>query len=228
MKSKIVWQWAALISLSLFFIGCKKEIKQSDKVTQENGSSSPLGITCISNGIQFVKTDSLSQARGAYSWVDGPLGIGLTNKILVVGGIKNDGNVSERVDIYNTSTDSWTDKILSSRRWEQALAAAGTKIGITGGEDPYTEQYTDRVDIYDVSSDVWTVSHLSSARMGIAGVGYGNSLYFAGGTAIYQNVDVYNTLTGTWSTLTMPHGRIYAARCRHGQQNHFCWRRRRK
>ena len=213
MKSKTIWQWAALITLSLFFIGCKKDINQTEanKLMQENGISSPQGIMCIPNTIHFLKTESLSQARGADQSIDGPLGIGLTNKILVVGGIRNDGNVSERVDIYNTSTDSWTDKILSSRRWEQALAAAGTKIGITGGEDPYTEENTDRVDIYDVSSDIWTVSHLSSARRGIAGVGYGNFLYFAGGSPIVKTVDIYSTLTGAWSIITMPHARIYAA-----------------
>jgi hypothetical protein len=214
MKSKTTWQCAALIILSLFFIGCKKDIKEADKLIQENGSSSTLGITCIPNGIQFFKQDSLSQARGSDQWIDGPLGIGLTNKVLIVGGIKNDGNLSQRVDIYNTSTDSWTDKILSSRRWEQALASAGTKIGITGGENPYTDTYTDRVDIYDVVSDVWTVSHLSKARIGIAGVGYGNFLYFAGGNQgnpLSRTIDVYNTLTGTWTILKLPHARMYAA-----------------
>ena len=130
MKSKIVWQWAALISLSLFFIGCKKEIKQSDKVTQENGSSSPLGIMCIANGIQFFKTESLSQARGQ----TGPLGIGLANKVLFIGGFKKDGNFSEHVDIYNTSTDSWTDKILSEKKEYPVIAAGGTKIGIAGAK----------------------------------------------------------------------------------------------
>jgi hypothetical protein len=217
MKSKIVWRWAALISFSLFFIGCKKEINQTDanKIMQENGTSSPLGIMCIPNSIHFLKTESLSQARGSILEIDGPLGIGLANKILIIGGAKNDGNISEHVDIYNTSTDSWTVKILSSRRSQQALAAGGTKIGIAGGEDlPNT---TDRVDIYDVSTDVWTVSHLSSPRQGIAGVGYGDSLYFAGGepisggSTIVKTVDVYSTKTGAWSLLKMPHARMYAA-----------------
>ena len=217
MKSKLIWQWAAFISLSLFFIGCKKEIKQSDKVTQENGTSSPLGIMCIPNTIHFLKTESLSQARGSFEDIDGPQGIGLANKILVIGGTKNDNNTSEHVDIYNTSTDSWTVKLLFSRREQYALAAAGTKIGIAGGESP--SNTTDTVNIYDVSSDVWTVDHLSSPRQGIAGVGYGDSLYFAGGelsfggsaSMIVNTIDVYNTLTSTWSLLTMPHVRMYAA-----------------
>jgi Galactose oxidase, central domain len=213
MKSRTMWQCAAIISLSLFFIGCKKDIKETNKPIQEDGSSSTLGITCIPNGIQFFKQDSLSQARGSDAWNNGPLGTGLTNKILIVGGLKNDDNLSERVDIYNTTTNTWTDKILSSRRWEQALAAAGTKIGIAGGENPYSGSgsTTDRVDIYDVNSDIWTVSHLSSPRIGIAGVGYGNFLYFAGGTPIVKTIDVYNTITGVWSILKLPHARMYAA-----------------
>jgi len=217
MKSKIIWQWTALFSISLFFIGCKKEIKQieANKLTQENGTSSPLGITCIANSIHFLKTESLSQARGSIDELDGPLGIGLANKILVVGGDKNNKDISEHVDIYNTTTDSWTVKILSSRRNQYALAAAGTKIGIAGGEN--LPNPTDRVDIYDVSSDVWTVSHLSSPRQGVAGVGYGDSLYFAGGELSYggsmivKTVDIYSTPTGAWSLIKLPHARMYAA-----------------
>jgi Kelch motif len=217
MKSKIKWQCAVLITLSLFFISCKKAINQTEanNLIKENGTSSPLGIMCIPNSIHYLKKDSLSQARGASYEFDGPQGIGLANKILVVGGVNNNKQTSEHVDIYNTSTGSWTVKILSSRREQYALAAAGTKIGIAGGEDPPNP--TDRVDIYDVSSDVWTVSHLSSPRQGIAGVGYGNSLYFGGGelsfggSMIVNTVDVYNTLTGTWSLLTMPHVRMFAA-----------------
>ncbi len=87
MKSKIVWRWAALISLSLFFIGCKKEIKQTeaDKLMQDNGSSSHAW-----NHLYF-KRDSIFQNRILIAGEGtedgyGPLGIGLANKVLIIGG----------------------------------------------------------------------------------------------------------------------------------------------
>ena len=215
MKSKIKWQCAALITLSLFFIGCKKEIKENeaDKLLQENGTSSPQGIMCIANSIQFFKTESLLQARAETE------SIGLANKVLFIGGVKkNTDFLSERIDIYNTSTDSWTSSSLAERKFYPALAATGTKIGIAGGENPYQDANSDRVDIYDVSTDSWTVSQLSSQRQGVAGVGYGDYLYFAGGSTDYfggatggvtKTIDVYSTSTGVWSKLKLSQARSY-------------------
>jgi Kelch motif len=211
MKSKIPWQYAAILLFSLISLDCKKDINQKEmaRLTQDDGSATTLGITCISNGIQFFKTESLSQAR------EFSMGIGLSNKVLFVGGNKLSGNeISARVDIYNTISDSWTDKILKEGTLNnavvgkvgQALAAGGTKIGIAGGEIGIDGPLSDRVDIYDVNSDLWTISHLSVPRVEAAGVGYGDSLYFAGGSSGGKNrksIDVYNTLNGSWSKLSL-------------------------
>ena len=209
MNPKILWQCAAILLFSFIFPACKKDINQTEKahLIQDDGSATTLGITCISNGIQFFKSESLSQAR------EFPLGIGLTNKVLFVGGFKqtSQGSVaSEHVDIYNTSTDSWTDKILSERKENEALAAAGTKIGIAGGDilnnNGPSGPISDQVDIYDVNSDTWTVSQLSTRRSEAAGVGYGDFLYFAGGignSKAHKTIDVYNTLNGSWTQLSL-------------------------
>ena len=204
MKPKILWQYAAILFLSFIFSACKKDINQKETalLVKDDGTATPLGITCIPNGIQFFKTESLSQARGDL----GPLGIGLSNKVLFVGGLNNNGQFSARADIYNTSSDSWTDKILSERKIFQAVAAGGTKIAIAGGQDGITSQLSDQVDIYDVNSDTWTVSHLSVRRSSAAGVSYGDSLYFAGGfgnNGVHKTIDVYNTRNGSWSKLSM-------------------------
>jgi Kelch motif len=205
MKSKILWQYTAILFLSIIFTSCKKDISQTEKAqfVQDEGLTNGPVITCIPNGIQFFKTEALSQARGNL----GPLGIGLGNRVLFVGGMKNTGGFSARVDIYHTSSDSWTDKILSEEgKVFQAIAAGGTKIAIAGGQNAITNQLSDQVDIYDVNSHVWTISHLSVRRSSAAGVGYGDSLYFAGGFGknnVLKSIDVYNTVSGTWSKLSM-------------------------
>ena len=215
MKSKILWQFAAFLFLSFIFPACKKDINQKEtaRLVQDDGSATTLGITCISNGIQFFKTESLSQAREL------SLGIGLTNKVLFVGGQKKTPGSfilpSGRVDIYNTSSDSWTQKTFTFKDGTfdnatvgtagQALAAGGTKIGIAGGAFG-DGTISDRVNIYDVNSDTWTISQLSIPRDGAAGVGYGDSLYFAGGFSDgkdRKSIDVYNTLVGVWSKLSL-------------------------
>jgi hypothetical protein len=218
MKSKILWQCTALFLLSFIFPACKKEIKQmgTTQPTQADGSANSLDVTCIPNGIQFFKTEALSLARS------NPLGIGLSNKVLFVEGSKRIPGPSGpffvpcgRVDIYNTTSDSWTHKILREEvinnsvqgKTGQALAAAGTKIGVAGGAFEIDGTRSDRVDIYDVNSDSWTVSHMSVRRVEAAGVGYGNLLYFAGGfgnnNKEHKSIDVYNTLNGSWSQLSL-------------------------
>jgi hypothetical protein len=64
-----------------------------------------------------------------------------------------------------------------------------------------------------VNSDVWTISHLSIPRGAAAGVGYGDSLYFAGGVGSksYKRIDVYNTLNGSWSKLSLSLARFNLA-----------------
>ena len=216
MKSKIPWQYAAILLFSLISLDCKKDINQKEmaRLTQDDGSATTLGITCISNGIQFFKTEALSQARELSK------GIGLGNKVLFVGGQKKipGGFIvpSARVDIYNTSSDSWTDKIFTFNEGTfnnatvgttgQALAAGGTKIGIAGGVFG-DGTISDRLDIYDVNSDVWTISQLPTLRAEAAGVGYGDFLYFAGGFGkkinAHKSIDVYNTLNGSWTKLSL-------------------------
>jgi hypothetical protein len=107
----------------------------------------------------------------------------------------------------NTSSDSWTDKILSEKKSSTAIAAAGTKIGIAGGRSSIDGTFSDRVDIYDVNSDTWTISQLPTLRAEAAGVGYGDFLYFAGGFGkkinAHKSIDVYSTLNGSWTKLSL-------------------------
>jgi len=211
MKSKILWQYAAILFLSIIFTSCKKDISQTEKaqLVQDDGLKSGLITTCIPSGIQFFKTESLSQARG----ILGLLGIGLSNKVLFIQGLKQNEDGSKRVDIYNTTSDSWTVKILSEGKIDQAIAAGGTKIGIAGGEGGTAGGYSNQVDIYDVNSNAWTVSHLSVPRGLAAGVSYGDSLYFAGGLnpTPLKTIDVYNTLNGSWSKFSLSRARFNLA-----------------
>jgi hypothetical protein len=58
------------------------------------------------------------------------------------------------------------------------------------------------MDIYNVTSGSWTTSTLSIPRYELAATSSQNLVFFGGGwngTTIYDRVDIYNTLNGSWS-----------------------------
>lgn len=106
---------------------------------------------------------------------------------------------------------------LSQQRHVGAVAAVGTKIFFAGGRYPPVSpgpNFTSRVDIYDISTNSWSVTELSQPRWGLTAVSSGSKVFFAGGTATQtqsgttvsqtKRIDVYDDLTGLWSTLEMP------------------------
>jgi hypothetical protein len=69
---------------------------------------------------------------------------------------------SDRVDICNVTSGSWTTATLSVPRWNLAAASAGNLIFFAGGEDETT--YSNQVDIYNVSDGSWSTAKLSQER----------------------------------------------------------------
>ncbi|MBL7752093.1 MAG: hypothetical protein JNN29_11970 [Chitinophagaceae bacterium] len=106
---------------------------------------------------------------------------------------------------------------LSQQRHVGAVATVGTKIFFAGGRFPPLSpgpNFSSRVDIYDISTNSWSTTELSQPRWGLTAVTSGNRVYFAGGTATQtqagttvsqtKRIDVYDNLTGLWSTMEMP------------------------
>ncbi len=106
---------------------------------------------------------------------------------------------------------------LSQQRHVGAVAAVGTKIFFAGGRYPPVSpgpNFTSRVDIFDISTNSWSTAELSQPRWGLTAVTSGTKVFFAGGTATQtqsgttvsqtKRIDVYDDLTGSWSTLEMP------------------------
>ncbi|MEO6219503.1 MAG: kelch repeat-containing protein, partial [Ginsengibacter sp.] len=132
------------------------------------------------------------------------------NKILFAGGVRDAGN-SARVDIYDITTNTWSNAELSQDREFIVAASVGSKIFFAGGEkdpwgySPTSGTITSRVDIYDASNNSWSTAELSTARAGIAASSVGSKVLFVGG---YSNVvDIYDNSTNTWSTSSLSEAR---------------------
>lgn len=148
---------------------------------------------------QIWTTAELSQAR---------IGVGLVANgdiMAVCGGYYNTESTvlaSDRADIYNAATNTWTQADISVARYAGAIAAAGAKIIYAGGFDADNDP-SDAVDIYDTATQLWTTSTLPAGPRGyIRGMGIGNKAYFMGGatsSVFTTTVQIYDSLTDTWS-----------------------------
>ena len=144
------------------------------------------------------------------------MGVGsLGNKIFFAGGFEvtgfQNGFVSNKVDIYDVLSDSWSVGIgtLSEARCSPVVASVGSKILFAGGNISCGRggPISGRVDIYDVATKTWTVSDLSETREGMSSIVIDAKVFFVGGTIWmdFRNgvpsykMDIYDNNTQGWS-----------------------------
>ena len=156
--------------------------------------------------ITIPRTFALSQARE--SLVATTVG----NKAIFAGGYVSGNTYSNVVDIYDSSTNTWSTATLSQARRLLSATTVGTKAIFAGGgvaTFPYTSNV---VDIYDASNGTWSTATLSQARESPSATTVGTKAIFAGGgvaTFPYTSnvVDIYDSSSNTWSTATLSQAR---------------------
>lgn len=121
---------------------------------------------------------------------------------------------TNRVDIYNNATNTWSTAALSQARAGITVASAGNKILFIGGTwitVQGVQKYYYKTDVYDVVTNTWSVVPLSISRTDMGVTSAGNKVFIAGGTLLNGNrsnrVDVYDASTDSWSTMTLPAAR---------------------
>lgn len=108
-----------------------------------------------------------------------------------------------------------------------SIGAAGSKVVFAGGPNRFDNSSTWSntspsaiVDIYDRNSQSWTKSQLSVARQAIGVVSCGNKIFFAGGAtheinfnegAVFDNIDIYDVSTNTWTVAHLSEARTNVA-----------------
>ncbi|MCF8368094.1 MAG: hypothetical protein K9G76_03570 [Bacteroidales bacterium] len=130
----------------------------------------------------------------------------------------NSSVVTNRVDIYDYASGTWSIDSLSVARGGLAASACGDYILFCGGHD---SQYNalNTVDIYNMQSGEWTTDTLSQARGELTAASLNNKLFFGGGYSDYNElimsdrVDVFDTDNATWDQagLSQPRSELTAA-----------------
>eukprot|EP00029_Vermamoeba_vermiformis_P011935 TRINITY_DN673_c0_g1_i2.p1 TRINITY_DN673_c0_g1~~TRINITY_DN673_c0_g1_i2.p1 ORF type:complete len:782 (+),score=23.84 TRINITY_DN673_c0_g1_i2:51-2396(+) len=123
--------------------------------------------------------------------------VSVSNKVLFAGGITFPGGPSSRVDIFDSTTDTWTTAELSNQKSTLSTSVIGAKVMFGIGDSQAAI-----IDIFDTETNLWTNISSPLKYAGCA-ASIGNLTFFTrrtdknGGSNI---VDIYNIVTDTWST----------------------------
>src|SRR3989338_2085627 len=155
-------------------------------------------------------------------------GAAIDGKIYVVGGTGS--NAGQSLEMYNPTTNSWTEKAkMPTRRESPIVVAFENKLYVIGGTNPsaangdYYGAQTAVVEIYDPATDTWSDSpSLNQKRDVAAGVVVSDKIYVLGGMVGLEEgmtagsdskgkpvvntdtVEVYSPQTNNWTMLDAP------------------------
>jgi hypothetical protein len=140
-------------------------------------------------------TSTLSQPRGLLTSTT------LRELAFFAGGnatrnISNVIDISNVVDIFDSTTQTWSIATLSQNRSLLASASIGEIVAFGGGS-PDALSASSIVDIYNITSNSWFTTTLSEARGFLASVStsIGNKIIFGGGlsnTGLSDIVDIFD------------------------------------
>lgn len=199
-----------------------KKMKMKNKICS---ILSVLLIGFIQTGFSQWSTTSLSQARFAFTAASE------NGKVLFAAGAINNLVSTSRVDIYDVATNQWSTLDRSFAGAKPAAVAAGGKIYIAGGYDIPSGTESKEIDVYNTNTGLWeTPLQLSVARGSLSAVRVGSKLLFAGGVTInafatkeqgISVVDIYDLVSGIWTTHQLSAGRGWMSSIVKGQKAYF-------
>ena len=187
--------------------------------TTSSGPSSRVDIYDMAT--QSWSTAELSEAR--IRIVTATIG----NKVFFAGGCSNTpfewSGVSNKIDIYDLSTNTWSVKILSETKIGFTATTAESKVYFAGGWSPFATSSTSSIiDIYDDVTGTWSTSALNVAKGFHASIFKNGKIYWAGGGTYIDEpwiglnvftcqVELFdmNSQTTTFANLSAPRAWFY-------------------
>ena len=122
----------------------------------------------------------------------------INNKVFFAGGYEemspNNYPVSNLVEIYDLSTNSWSVRSLSESRVYLSAVTFGSKIYFAGGVNGLNT-VTKKVDVYDNSTNTWATFDLQEPKAAMSSIVVNNKIYWAGG--VNENL-FYNNGSSYW------------------------------
>lgn len=176
------------------------------------GKSSRIDIYDDSLGVW--KTANMSTQRfNPYSAIIG-------KKMYILGGLEGGNNVpSNRYDVFDAVTNTVSNDTLPFKPFNTCVGYANNQIVFAGGDLDNNYTFTNKVKIWNVATNTWSSDTLSAVRGNITSVTLGTKIYFFGGlvssgtttpSSLLSNaVDIYDTVTRTWTRTKLSKARMY-------------------
>ncbi|HEX4852518.1 MAG TPA: hypothetical protein VFV08_17000, partial [Puia sp.] len=175
MRTSFPWVLVLLMS----FASCKKTIEGSTQIAnQQDNNTNSLTLQCIPYNLVAGNNTNLIQNRTVLG------GIGTGGRALFgLGATGTNNALLDKVNIYSSSTNSWSSKQMSELKWDMSFASGNGKIAIAGGYLPIPpNHYSNLVDLFDVANNTWSQLQLTVPRENIGSTIYTGKIWLGGGT----------------------------------------------
>jgi hypothetical protein len=148
------------------------------------------------------------------------------NKIFFAGGIMSNGSFSNKVDIYDVQSNTWSfTEFKGTPRVIEAAETAQNKIFFIGGftkwENPTGFGYTGTtptktIDVFDYSTGVWSIENMDFSRNAFSAIAVDDKVYIAGGVnrdwgQVSSDVEIINVNTLSHTHLCLPQAKTWGA-----------------
>ena len=129
----------------------------------------------------------------------------IDDKIYVFGGYNSSEEIISKLQVYDSDSDTWTEKTsMPTPRRNACIAQVNGIIYAIGGSVDIYSKVTNVNEAYDPVSDTWQTKKSMPVSLGqCATAVYDNKIYVFGGykdNGSENTVFVYDTLTDTWTT----------------------------
>jgi len=109
---------------------------------------------------------------------------------------------SDKVDIWDVSTKTWSSAQLSEPRGIMATAVVENKIVFASGKNN-SGNTSAKADIYDAATNSWSSANLSAMGNGVIGAySVGNKVLVT--YLVSDKIDIYDAANNSWSITQMP------------------------
>lgn len=129
----------------------------------------------------------------------------IDGKIYVMGGVARSGDISDLLEIYDITNDTWIKGAnIPHKVWRASAAESNGKIYLFGGYQslgPFPFSPSNKVFEYDPGTDTWEEkTSMSIARGASAAVSKGSSIHVLGGanSNALSRHDIYNAIQDSW------------------------------
>ncbi|MGW8314571.1 MAG: Kelch repeat-containing protein, partial [Bacteroidales bacterium] len=147
----------------------------------------------------------------------------LNDLFYICGGVDAEGNILNKIQIYDPSNDTWSlaSTSMEARRWGHSATTVDGKIYVIGGTNVPQGPAIKDIEQYDPATDTWSiVGEMADARIGHSAIEYEGKIYIMGGEyaepslTVLRTLEAYDPSTDTWEYLSpMPTARIFMGAC---------------